>query len=152
MRAAEENPGVVLGVIMGVLARNGRDKVTLVASPAIAPLGAWLEQLLAESTGKDGDGLIPVDREPLGPPEVYGDDRLFVYLRLNAAADAAQTLPSTRCSAPGNRSFASRSRILTLWDRSSSVGKLRPPSRAPCWASIPSISRTWKRPSSKRIS
>jgi transaldolase/glucose-6-phosphate isomerase len=87
---APENPGVVLGTILGVLARRGRDKVTLVASPAISDLGAWLEQLLAESTGKDGKGLIPVDREVVGPPAVYGSDRLFVYLRLVSAPSAAQ--------------------------------------------------------------
>jgi transaldolase / glucose-6-phosphate isomerase len=85
-----QNPGVVLGAIMGTLARSGRDKVTIVASPAIAGLGAWLEQLLAESTGKQGRGLIPVDGEPLGPPEVYGDDRLFAYLRLAEDVDSAQ--------------------------------------------------------------
>jgi transaldolase/glucose-6-phosphate isomerase len=87
---AAENPGVVLGTILGVLANRGRDKVTLVASPAIGDLGAWLEQLLAESTGKNGKGLIPIDGEPIGPPEVYGKDRVFVYLRLATAADAAQ--------------------------------------------------------------
>ena len=74
----------------GVLATHGRDKVTLIASPRIYGLGAWLEQLLAESTGKDGKGLIPVDQEPLGPPQVYGNDRLFVYIRLESAPDAAQ--------------------------------------------------------------
>ncbi|MGH7321443.1 MAG: bifunctional transaldolase/phosoglucose isomerase, partial [Candidatus Rokuibacteriota bacterium] len=88
--SAEENPGAVLGVTLGVLAKRGRDKVTLVASPGIHDLGAWLEQLLAESTGKAGKGLIPVDRESLGPAEVYGRDRLFVYLRLHSAPDAAQ--------------------------------------------------------------
>jgi transaldolase/glucose-6-phosphate isomerase len=88
--AAEENPGVVLGTILGVLAGHGRDKVTLVISPGILDLGAWLEQLLAESTGKDGKALIPVDRERIGPPSAYGDDRLFVYLRLETAPDAAQ--------------------------------------------------------------
>ncbi|MBI3456351.1 MAG: bifunctional transaldolase/phosoglucose isomerase [Candidatus Rokubacteria bacterium] len=87
---AEENPGVVLGTIMGVLANRGRDKVTLIASPGIHDLGAWLEQLLAESTGKAGKGLIPVDREPLGEPSVYGRDRLFVYLRLSSAPDPDQ--------------------------------------------------------------
>jgi len=86
----QDNPGVVLGTIMGVLAKQGRDKVTLIASPGIFALGAWLEQLLAESTGKDGKGLIPVDQEPLGPPAVYGNDRLFVYVRLESAPDAAQ--------------------------------------------------------------
>jgi transaldolase/glucose-6-phosphate isomerase len=86
----EDNPGVVLGLILGVLAKHGRDKVTLVTSPRLWDLGAWLEQLLAESTGKEGKGLIPVDRERLGRPEVYGNDRLFVYLRLESAPDAAQ--------------------------------------------------------------
>ena len=81
-----ENPGVVLGAILGQLAKAGRDKVTIVASPGIADFGAWLEQLLAESTGKQGKGLIPVDAEPLGPPEVYGKDRVFVYLRLTNEA------------------------------------------------------------------
>ena len=84
------NPGVELGVILGTLTRQGRDKVTLVASPAIGSLGAWLEQLLAESIGKEGKGLVPIDGESLGTPEVYGDDRLFVYLRLRSAADKEQ--------------------------------------------------------------
>jgi transaldolase / glucose-6-phosphate isomerase len=88
--AAEDNPGAALGAILGVLGNRGRDKVTLVASPGIHDLGAWLEQLLAESTGKRGKGLVPVDREPLGPPERYGQDRVFVYLRLRTAPDAAQ--------------------------------------------------------------
>lgn len=85
-----DNPGVVLGTIMGVLAQQGRDKVTMITSPGLWDFGAWLEQLLAESTGKEGKGLIPVDQEPLGPPEVYGNDRLFVYTRLDNAADPAQ--------------------------------------------------------------
>ena len=71
-------------------AKPGRDKVTIVASPGIADFGAWLEQLLAESTGKHGKGLIPVDAEPLGPPAVYGNDRLFVYVRLSGEADPTQ--------------------------------------------------------------
>jgi len=86
----EDNPGVVLGLVLGTLARQGRDKVTIIASPGIWDLGAWLEQLLAESTGKDGKGLIPVDGEKLGPPEVYGNDRVFCYLRLEKGADPAQ--------------------------------------------------------------
>jgi transaldolase/glucose-6-phosphate isomerase len=86
-----ENPGVVLGTILGVAAsRFGRDKVTIVASPTIEGLDAWLEQLLAESTGKDGKGLIPIAREALGDPDVYGSDRLFVYLKLRSAADPEQ--------------------------------------------------------------
>jgi len=85
---AEENPGVVLGTILGVAATNGRDKVTILTSPGIHDLGAWLEQLLAESTGKEGKGLIPVDRETLAAPGVYGNDRVFVSLRLAAEPDA----------------------------------------------------------------
>jgi transaldolase / glucose-6-phosphate isomerase len=85
-----ENPGVILGAIMGVCQRHGRDKVTILASPGIADFGAWLEQLLAESTGKIGKGIVPVDAEPLGPPAVYGNDRLFAYLRLAADPDAEQ--------------------------------------------------------------
>ena len=87
---AEENPGLVLGTILGLAASHKTDKLTLVASPGIHDLGAWLEQLLAESTGKDGKGIIPVDRERLGPPQAYGDDRLFAYLRLDESPDARQ--------------------------------------------------------------
>jgi len=87
---AMENPGVLLGVMLGVAGNEEHDKVTLISSPGIHDLGAWLEQLIAESTGKIGKGLIPVDREELGPPEVYGKDRVFVYLRLASAPDAAQ--------------------------------------------------------------
>ena len=86
----EVNPGVTLGVIMGTLARQGRDKVTIITSPRISTLGAWLEQLIAESTGKVGIGLIPVDNESLGPPGVYGPDRLFVYVRLSAKPSVEQ--------------------------------------------------------------
>ncbi len=86
----DKNPGVLLGLMLGVAAKNGRDKVTLITSPGIWDFGAWLEQLLAESTGKDGKGIIPVDREPLGGPELYGNDRVFAYIRLEKGADAAQ--------------------------------------------------------------
>lgn len=87
---AEDNPGVVLGTILGVLANQGHDKVTIIASPGLRPLGAWLEQLLAESTGKGGKGIIPVDHETIGTPEVYGPDRVFVYLRLHAESEQIQ--------------------------------------------------------------
>ena len=91
--AADSNPGVILGTILGVAANHGRDKITIITSPGIADLGAWLEQLIAESTGKIGKGIIPVDRERLAKPAVYGNDRVFVYLRLaskpNKAQDAA---------------------------------------------------------------
>jgi len=85
-----DNPGVVLGIAMGTLAKQGRDKVTIIASPGIADFGAWLEQLLAESTGKQGKGLVPVDAEPLGSPDRYGEDRLFAYLRLISDPDRMQ--------------------------------------------------------------
>ena len=96
-----ENPGVVLGNVLGVLASEGRDKVTILASPGVHGLGAWLEQLLAESTGKLGKGLIPVDREPLGPPEAYGDDRVFVYLRLDTDSDLSQQQAADALQAAG---------------------------------------------------
>ena len=86
----EENPGAVLGIILGTAANAGRDKVTIIASPGISDLGAWLEQLLAESTGKIGKGIIPVDRETLTTPEVYSSDRIFVYVRLETGTDAEQ--------------------------------------------------------------
>ncbi len=87
---AQDNPGVVLGIILGTAAQQGRDKVTLIASSGIGDLGAWLEQLLAESTGKVGKGLIPVDNEPLGTPDCYGSDRIFIYLRLTSAPNLQQ--------------------------------------------------------------
>src|SRR6185295_4399810 len=87
---AEENPGLVLGAILGLAHNKKIDKVTIAASPGIHDLGAWLEQLLAESTGKEGKGIVPVDRERLGAPDVYGDDRVFAYLRLEDAPDASQ--------------------------------------------------------------
>jgi len=86
----EENPGVVLGIILGSAAKAGRDKVTFITSPSIWDAGAWLEQLLAESTGKQGKGIIPVDREALGNPDVYGNDRVFAYLRMESSANADQ--------------------------------------------------------------
>ena len=88
--SASENPGVILGTILGVAATQGHDKLTIVASPGISDLGAWLEQLIAESTGKLGKGIIPVDREHLARPFNYGNDRLIVYLRLVPSPDTAQ--------------------------------------------------------------
>ncbi|MGB7131383.1 MAG: transaldolase, partial [Candidatus Sulfotelmatobacter sp.] len=85
--SVEENPGAMLGIILGTAATAGRDKVTIVTSHDIADLGAWLEQLLAESTGKVGKGIIPVDREELGAPEVYGHDRVFAYVHTEHATD-----------------------------------------------------------------
>ncbi len=100
--AVEQNPGVMLGIVLGSAARIGRDKVTLIASPGIGDLGAWLEQLLAESTGKVGKGIIPVDREALGAPDVYGNDRVFAYIRLESAPDAAQDAQVAAIEKAGN--------------------------------------------------
>jgi glucose-6-phosphate isomerase len=85
----QNNPGVQLGLLLGTAANAGRDKITIFTSPEIYDLGAWLEQLIAESTGKQGKGITPVDREAIGPPEVYGNDRVFAYVRLKSAADVS---------------------------------------------------------------
>jgi hypothetical protein len=79
-----------LGIILGTAANAGRDKLTIITSPGISDVGAWLEQLVAESTGKVGKGIIPVDREELSSPEVYGNDRVFAYVRLESGPDADQ--------------------------------------------------------------
>ncbi len=83
------NPGLALGAALGALAATGRDKLTLVVDPAIGPFGAWLEQLIAESTGKLGTGIVPLDREPLGAPAAYGNDRVFVRIALDGAEPPA---------------------------------------------------------------
>jgi hypothetical protein len=84
-----KNPGVRLGAILGEAALAGRDKATFILSPEIAPFGYWVEQLIAESTGKDGRGILPVEGEPLGPAGSYGSDRIFIYLRLRAASNGS---------------------------------------------------------------
>ena len=91
--SSHDNPGAWLGVAMGALALKGRDKLTLLASPTVASFGLWVEQLIAESTGKEARGIVPVAGEPWPEPEASGEDRLFVFLRLegdgNTAVDAA---------------------------------------------------------------
>jgi glucose-6-phosphate isomerase len=82
-----ENQAVELGLTLGVAANAGRDKITIFTSPEIYDLGAWMEQLIAESTGKRGKGITPVDREAIGNPEVYGQDRIFVFIRYAGTAD-----------------------------------------------------------------
>ena len=86
----KDNPAVMLGAVLGVAHNEGRDKLTIIASPGIHDLGAWLEQLIAESTGKNGKGVIPVDRESLAATGVYGNDRVFIYLRLDSSPDKSQ--------------------------------------------------------------
>ncbi len=124
----DENPGMQLGAILGTAAKAGRDKVTIIASPGIADMGAWLEQLLAESTGKQGHGIVPVDDEPLGAPGAYGQDRVFAYLRLTTAPDAAQDAavaaleqagqPVVRLSLPSTMQVAQQ---FFLWEFATAV-------------------------------
>jgi transaldolase/glucose-6-phosphate isomerase len=85
----QENPGVQLGLAMGLAGLEGRDKVTIISSKKIADFGAWAEQLIAESTGKEGKGLVPIDGEPLGDVSVYGNDRFFIDIRTEGENDAA---------------------------------------------------------------
>jgi transaldolase/glucose-6-phosphate isomerase len=101
-KPVDANPGVQLGLAMGLAAKRGRDKLTLVASPRIAPFGAWLEQLVAESTGKQGKAIIPLEGEPLQDPARYGSDRLFVYLRLRSTPHAAQDRAMAAIEAAGH--------------------------------------------------
>ncbi len=84
-------PGVRFGAAIGGLARNGRDKLTIVTHPAVKAFGAWAEQLIAESTGKMGKGIVPIEGEALGVPDNYGDDRVFVYVGANLPGPAAGT-------------------------------------------------------------
>ena len=98
---ATQNPGAWLGTVMGILSRKGRDKLTLVTSSAISGFGLWVEQLIAESTGKEGLGIVPVAGEPLVSPGNYGDDRLFVYLRLDGDDNARNDMAITEIEASG---------------------------------------------------
>lgn len=98
-----ENPGAVLGTILGICHKLGRDKLTIFTSPEIHDLGAWLEQLIAESTGKNGVAIIPVDREPLVPADHYGNDRVFVYLSTkNAVPDESFSIGLNAIEAADN--------------------------------------------------
>jgi transaldolase/glucose-6-phosphate isomerase len=97
-----ENPGVQLGLALGLAGLEGRDKVTILSSPKVADFGAWAEQLIAESTGKDGKGLIPIDGEPLGDPAAYGNDRFFIDLRTEGEDDAAHDAKLAALEAAGH--------------------------------------------------
>jgi glucose-6-phosphate isomerase len=97
-----DNPGVALGILLGTLAREGRDKVTFLADAELAAFGAWAEQLIAESTGKAGTGIVPVDLEPLGAPGDYGDDRLFVRLALDGGTGSELDAAAARLAAAGH--------------------------------------------------
>ncbi len=98
----DANPGVSLGIAMGTLARGGRDKLTFLADREIASFGAWAEQLIAESTGKHGVGIVPVDLEPIGDPAAYGQDRVFVRLSLAGGTDAGHEALADALEADGH--------------------------------------------------
>lgn len=100
-KADVNNPGVTLGAILGTAANHGCDKLTIIASPGLFDLGAWMEQLVAESTGKEGKAIIPVDREAIDNVNVYGTDRVFAYVRLSSAPDAKQDAQVAALEAAG---------------------------------------------------
>jgi glucose-6-phosphate isomerase len=97
-----ENPAAVLGAILGACARQGRDKLTLLTSPSLASMGWWVEQLIAESTGKDGKGIVPVEGEPPMDLARYGEDRLFVYVRRRDDANEATDDLAARLAEAGH--------------------------------------------------
>lgn len=96
-----ENPAAQLGLLLGLGANSGLDKLTILTSPELYDLGAWMEQLVAESTGKLGKGITPVDRESVAEPALYGHDRIFVYIRLASTADASQDAQVAALEAAG---------------------------------------------------
>src|SRR5919109_2608238 len=98
----DANPGVSLGIAIGTLAKDGRDKLTFLPDDEIASFGAWAEQLLAESTGKRGVGIVPVDLEPLGRPDVYGPDRVFVRIALDGGTDSGRDALADRLAGAGH--------------------------------------------------
>ena len=138
---AAQSPGATLGALMGEAARAGRDKITLALPEEIASFGSWVEQLIAESTGKEGVGIVPVG-ELLGPPDVYGQDRLFVAIGEHEASDRSR--PS------GTRSRGSRSTPASRSGASSSAGRWRRRSPATSWGSTRSTSPTCRRPRTRR--
>ncbi len=108
----EENPGLVLGAALGELAHHWQDKLTFLVPGAVGTLGLWLEQLLAESTGKEGTGILPVAGEPIGTPAVYGDDRIFVLYKVRNEPDEAQSQATVTLQQAGHPLIA-----ITLEDR-----------------------------------
>jgi glucose-6-phosphate isomerase len=101
-KALAENHGVQLGLLLGTAHNAGRDKITIFTSPEISDLGAWMEQLIAESTGKQGKGITPVDREAIGAPSVYGKDRVFAYVRFKGTTDSSQDAKVAALEAAGH--------------------------------------------------
>ena len=147
------NPGLSLGLAIGTLAKSGRDKLTFLTDDGISSFGAWAEQLIAESTGKHGVGIVPVDLEPLGSVERYGMDRAFVRISLAGAEDGGggdrkRDDLAAALEAAGTPSSGSSSATRSTWARSSSAGRWRPRSPGPSWASIRSTSPTSRKPRS----
>ena len=97
-----ENPSAWLGAFMGATALGGRDKLTLITSPLVASFGLWVEQLIAESTGKEGRGIVPIAGEPIVDVEAYGDDRAFVYLRVEGDQNAEVDVLTERLTGAGH--------------------------------------------------
>ena len=126
-----KHPGLQLGATIGTLAKAGRDKLTFVATPALGSVGLWAEQLIAESLGKEGEGIVPIANEPLLDPESYGDDRVFAYLRLDGDDAYATDTAVAALEAAGHpvlrftlRDRAGpRSRVLPLGVRDSRRGR-----------------------------
>ena len=100
--AVDSNPAVQLGLLLGTAHNAGRDKITIFTSPEIHDLGAWLEQLIAESTGKLGKGITPVDREAIADPPEYGNDRIFAYIKYTGTADFSQAAAVAELQAAGH--------------------------------------------------
>ena len=123
----KKNPGVALGLILGVAANAGRDKLTFFTSPSIYDMGAWFEQLIAESTGKQGKGITPVNLEELGDPDVYGNDRVFAYLRLEGADNAHLDAAVEKLETAGQPVVVWRCAISTMPAHNFLPGKLRRP-------------------------
>ena len=132
------NPGLYLGALLGSAALSGRDKVTLIAPAPIEGFGLWVEQMIAESLGKEGRGIVPVAGEPLLDPGCYGDDRLFVFLEPPWCGEISSSVD--RLEQGAIRWLASSSRTAATWERSFSAGNT--PQQLPdqSWMFTPSTS------------
>ena len=143
--AAAANPGLVLGAQIAAYARQGRDKLTLVCAPEINTLGWWLEQLVAESLGKQGVGVVPVEGEELCDPKMYGADRVFVNIGLPGADKGTVSERLKSLAAAGHPVISLEMTDRRDLGKNSSVGKWQQRSPATCWVSTPSTNRTSKR-------
>ena len=147
---AHEDPGAWLGATLATLAWKGRDKLTIVPSPAIGGFGLWVEQLIAESTGKEGKGIVPVAGEPLVDPIYYGEDRLLSTCGWRATTMPGPTSPWSASGPPDSRCCSWSCGTGTTWAPSSSVGSWLRRWPGHSWASIPLISPACRRPRMRR--